>query len=160
DSGGKDPIAAAFNQGWGTGGAALHHYAVWLRLHPEDFELKTRFGRGLDWPIGYEELRPFYDAIQAEVGISGDAASEVWRPPGDPYPRPPLQTFSQAHLIADGFAKLGLRTAPLPLAINSQEYNGRNACIYDGWCDAGCPIGALANPLAVYLPKAIGAGAQ
>jgi choline dehydrogenase-like flavoprotein len=48
----------------------------------------------------------------------------------------------------------------MPLAINSVERDGRPACIYDGWCDAGCPTGALANPLAVYLPKALAAGAE
>jgi choline dehydrogenase-like flavoprotein len=72
---------------------------------------------------------------------------------------PPLQSFAQGALIARGFAKLGLRTSPLPMAINSVEYKGRAACVYDGWCDAGCPIYALANPLTIYLPQALKAGA-
>jgi len=160
ESSGEYPIALNFNQGWGTGGAALHHYAVWLRLHAEDFAVKTRFGRGLDWPIGYDDLRPFYDAVQAEVGLSGDAAAEVWRPPGAPYPMPPLVVFNQARIVERGFAKLGLRTSPLPLAINSVGFKGRPPCIYDGWCDAGCPIGALVNPLVVHLPEARAAGAE
>src|SRR5262245_44722555 len=84
ETGGTDPVAVAFNSGWGTGGAAIHHYANWLRLHPEDFVMQSRFSRGLDWPISYEELRPFYDRIQREVGVAGDAAAEVWRPAGDP----------------------------------------------------------------------------
>lgn len=159
ESGGDAPIGVNFNLGWGTGGAALHHYAVWLRLHEEDFALASNFGVGLDWPISYEDLRPYYDRVQAEVGLSGDAAAEVWRPTGDPYPMPPLDRFKQGELIARGFTKLGLRTSPLPLAITSREYDGRPACIYDGWCDAGCPIGALANPLVVYLPRALAAGA-
>jgi choline dehydrogenase-like flavoprotein len=160
ESVGGNPIALNFNQGWGTGGATMHHYGLWLRLHPEDFEVHTRFGRGLDWPIRYEDLRPFYDEIQGEVGLSGDAEAEVWRPPGAPYPMPPLPVFEQAKVIARGFAKVGLRTAPLPLAINSVEFKGRSPCIYDGWCDAGCPIGALVNPLVVYLPEALAAGTE
>lgn len=159
-TGGADPIAVNFGSGWGTGGAALHHYAVWLRRHPDDFDMRTRFGKGLDWPISYDDLRPFYDQIQKEVGISGDAEAEVWRPKGEPYPMPARRLFRQATLIANGFSKLGLRTSPLPMAINSVEYNGRPACLYDGWCDAGCPILALANPLAVYLPQARQAGAE
>ncbi|MGH2559936.1 MAG: GMC family oxidoreductase [Thermomicrobiales bacterium] len=159
-TGGPDPIGVAGNSGWGTGGAALHHYAVWLRLHPEDFEVRTRFGVGLDWPIAYDDLRPYYDRIQEEAGISGDAEAEVWRPAGDPYPMPPLKQFNQARVIARGFEALGMRTAPTPLAINSEEYKGRPACIYDGWCESGCPIGALVNPLAVYLPQALEAGAE
>jgi choline dehydrogenase-like flavoprotein len=159
ETGGKDPISVNFGSGWGTGGSALHHYACWMRLHPDDFDMKSRFGRGLDWPVSYDDLRPHYDRIQKEIGISGDAKQEVWRPAGDPYPMPPLKIFSQGRLIARGFEKLGMRTAPLPMAINSVTYNGRPACIYDGWCDAGCPILALANPLTVYLPQARKAGA-
>lgn len=156
---GGDPLSVNFGSGWGTGGASLHHYAVWLRRHADDFQMRSRFGQGLDWPISYEDLRPFYDQVQEEVGIAGDARAEVWRPPGAPYPMPPHAPYAQARLIAEGFRKLGLRTAPLPLAINSIEYRGRPACVHDGWCDAGCPILALANPLAVYLPQARKAGA-
>ena len=49
---------------------------------------------------------------------------------------------------------------PIPIAVLSQNYKGRPACIWDGWCDAGCPTGALANPLAVYIPRAVAAGAE
>lgn len=160
ETSGPEPISVNFGSGWGTGGAALHHYAVWLRRHIDEFDMKSRFGVALDWPISYDDLRPYYDEIQTEVGISGDAEAEVWRPPGAPYPMPPRQLFRQATLIAQGFSKLGLRTSPLPMAVNSVPYQGRPACQNDGWCDAGCPILALANPLAVYLPKAKDAGAE
>ena len=158
--GGNDPVGLTFNAGDGTGGSALHHYAVWLRLHPEDFELQSRYGQGLDWGLTYDDLRPFYDQIQKEVGISGDAKAEIWRPPGEAYPMPPLSNLPQSKAIQRGFEKLGLHTSPTPLAINSVEYNGRPPCLYDGWCDAGCPIGALANPLAVYLPQATDRGVK
>lgn len=152
-------IGHAFNSGYGTGGGALHHYAVWPRLHSNDFNLHSEHGKGLDWPLQYDDLKPYYDRIQAEVGISGDAANEPWRPEGEPYPMPPLPVFAQGRVIAKGFQALGLRTAPIPMAINSRPYQGRNICLYDGWCDAGCPIGALANPLVTYLPQAFAAGA-
>ncbi len=149
-----------FNAGWGTGGSALHQYAVWPRLHAGDFKLHSNHGRGLDWPLSYDDLRPWYDKIQAEVGLSGDAAAEKWRPPGDAYPLPALPVFRQGEVIARGFAERGLGTAPIPLAITSQAFKGRPPCLFDGWCDAGCPIGALANPLVTYLAWARGAGAQ
>jgi choline dehydrogenase-like flavoprotein len=157
---GTNPVGFMFNAGYGTGGAALHHYAVWPRLHPEDFGVRTRFGRGLDWPFPYDELAPWYDRVQDECGVSGDASQEHWRPPGAPYPLPPVPVFAQGRAIARGFARLGRKVAPLPLAVTSREYRGRVACIWDGWCDAGCPIGALANPLTVYLPRALAAGAR
>jgi choline dehydrogenase-like flavoprotein len=156
---GDKPVGHAFNAGYGTGGSALHHYAVWPRLHAEDFRMRSTYDRGLDWPLGYDELRRYYDAVQSEVGVSGDAAQESWRPPGAPYPLPPSPVFAQGEAIRRGFDKLGRRTAPLPLAITTSEYDGRPACLWDGWCDAGCPIGALANPLTIHLPKALAAGA-
>jgi choline dehydrogenase-like flavoprotein len=160
EAGGKNPVGNNFNVGWGNGGSAIHHYAQWPRMHPQDFRGKTLFGRGVDWPISYDDLRPYYDRVQEEVGISGDAAREPWRPPGAPYPMPPLKLYPQAEVLAAGFAKIGVRLAPMPLAILSQSYKGRPPCIYDGWCDAGCPIGALANPLVTDLPAAVAAGAQ
>jgi choline dehydrogenase-like flavoprotein len=48
----------------------------------------------------------------------------------------------------------------VPVAINSRPHRGRPACLYDAWCDAGCPIGALANPLVTYKPEAERAGAR
>lgn len=160
ESTGAHAFGAGFNTGWGIGGAALHHYGTWPRLMPGDFTMKSDHGKGLDWPISYDDLRPYYDRVQEEVGVSGDARAEVWRPKGAPYPLPPLQQFAQARLLSKGFHALGMKTAPSPMAILSQPYKGRAACIYDGWCDAGCPIGALANPLVTYHPRATKAGAK
>jgi choline dehydrogenase-like flavoprotein len=142
------------NTGWGLGGAALHHYATWPRMHREAFATRRLYGRGADWPIGYDDLRPFYDRIQDEIGISGDAKSEIWRPEGAPYPLPPMQRFAQGTILAAGFEKLGHPVAPLPVGILSRDYKGRPACLNDGWCDAGCPIGSLANPLVTYQQNA------
>ncbi len=148
--------------GGGFGGAALHHFGTWLRLRPQDFDPASRHGVGDDWPIDYAALQPHYDALQAEVGLAGDADAEaaVGRPRGAPYPMPPHPLFQQAALLKRGFDVQGLPTAPLPLAINSRVFNGRAACIYDGWCEAGCPTGALANPLVTHVPAAQRSGAR
>jgi choline dehydrogenase-like flavoprotein len=157
---GPDSIWYNFNAGHGTGGAAIHHFAVWPRYHEEDFLEQTLYKRSLDWPFEYDVLRPFYDQVQSDVGMSGDAEKEIWRPPGDPYPMPPVLVSNHGRVLARGFAALDMHTAPIPMAILTQPYNGRPPCIWDGWCDAGCPIGALANPLVVYLPRAQQAGAR
>lgn len=156
----EDTIGFNFNAGRGVGGAAVHHYGVWPRFHEDDFKERSQFGRALDWPIEYADLRPWYDRVQQEVGIAGDADAEIWRPPGAPYPLPPVPRFAQGELLAAGFEKSGLHVAPVPLAVLTRPYHGRPACIWDGWCDAGCPTGALANPLVVYLPRARKAGAE
>jgi choline dehydrogenase-like flavoprotein len=157
---GPHSISPNFNAGHGYGGAAMHQYATWPRFHVEDFRERTLYGRSLDWPFEYSELRPFYDQVQRDVGISGDAAKEIWRPPGEEYPLPPVLVTNHGRVINRGFEALNLRTAPLPSAVLSQPYRGRKACLWDGWCDAGCPIGALANPLVTYLPRAEQAGAR
>ena len=157
---GQDSIWYNFNAGHGFGGAAIHHYGVWPRYHPEDFELHSRYGKGLDWPFNYDTLRPWYDQVQKDVGMSGDAKQEIWRPAGDPYQMPPVLVSNHGKVLARGFEKMGMHTAPIPMAILTEPYNGRPPCIWDGWCDAGCPIGALANPLVVYVPRAEKAGAR
>ncbi len=156
---GENRVGYVFNAGYGVGGSAMHHYAVWPRLHSEDFQARTRYDRARDWPISYDDLRPYYDQVQRESGIAGDAGQEIWRPPGEPYPMPPVPLFAQGEIIARGFEKQGMNTAPLPLAVTTSNYNGRAVCLWDGWCDAGCPIGALANPLTIDLPIATKHGA-
>lgn len=157
---GSGPLQLGYSIGGGFGGTALHHFAQWFRLHPEDFKEYSLYGQNLDWPITYDDLRPSYDQIQSEIGISGDAEAETTRPAGAPYPMPPIPQFAQGKILAKGFASLGIGCFPQPLAINTVEFKGRNECLYDGWCDAGCPIGALANPLAFYIPAARAAGAE
>ncbi len=159
-SGGSHPFGYGFNAGWGFGGAALHHYGTWPRMHPEDFKSQSLYGKGADWPIAYDDLRPYYDRIQQEVGLSGDARLEIWGGKKAPYPLPPLRQFNQAKLIRRGFDALGMNTAPMPMAILSEDYNGRPACLYDGWCDSGCPIYALWNPLVSDMPMAEEHGAE
>ncbi len=156
---GQHPIWYNFNAGHGFGGAAMHHYGVWPRYHAEDMRMRSLYGRGLDWPFSYDVLRPYYDIVQRDVGISGDAGAEIWRPPGDPYPLPPVLINDHGHTLAKGFKARDLHTSPIPIAVLSRPYHGRPACIWDGWCDAGCPTGALANPLTTYLPRARAAGA-
>ncbi|MCC7256972.1 MAG: GMC family oxidoreductase [Gammaproteobacteria bacterium] len=156
----RDSVWFNLNAGRGYGGAATHHFAVWPRYHADDFKLHSSFGKGLDWPIEYADLQPWYDRVQEEVGIAGDAEAEVWRPPGAPYPLPPVPRFVQGQVLARGFEAAGLRVAPIPVAVLTRPYKGRPACIWDGWCEAGCPTGALANPLATYLPRATAAGAK
>lgn len=149
-----------FGMGWGTGGAGFHWYAHWYRLHENDFKVRSLHGKGLDWPIDYAKLRPYYDRAQRYFGVSGDEAQDVWSPPADPYPMRPLPRSRQSEVIAKGFEAVGLRSSPNSVAINSAAHDDRGPCLMDGWCDSGCPIGALANPLVLQWPKALKAGAR
>jgi choline dehydrogenase-like flavoprotein len=158
---GKDAVGRTADHGWGTGGAALHYSANFPRLLPDDFTVRSDHGRGLDWPISYADVAPYYDKVAAEIGVSGDAtAEELWRPKGAPYPMPPMKTFRNGDVWKKGCEAAGIRMVPAAVGMNSTEFKGRPACIYDGWCHVGCPIGALANPQVTYLADAKKAGAE
>ena len=129
---GKDSVWFNFNAGRGYGGAAVHHFGVWPRYHPEDFKEQSLFGRGLDWPMEYDDLRPYYDRVQAEVGLSGDAEAEIWRPPGDPYPLPPVPVWPHGEVMAKGFASMDMAVAPV-----------RAACIWRGRLPHGKSAGRV-----------------
>jgi choline dehydrogenase-like flavoprotein len=73
---------------------------------------------------------------------------------------PPMKTFRSGNIFLKGFEAAGIPMVPAPVGMNSVEFKGRPACLYDGWCHVGCPIGALANPLVTYLGDARKAGAE
>src|SRR5499426_1890144 len=158
---GKNAFGYGYQSGYGVGGAALHYFANLPRLMPNDFKMKSEHGRGLDWPIAYKDLAPWYDLVAQDIGVSGDAkAEEIWRPAGKPYPMPPMKTFRHGEVWVKGCEALGIRMVPAAVGMNSTEFKGRRGCIYDGWCHVGCPIGALANPVVTYLAEARKAGAE
>jgi len=158
---GKNPMGYSNQSGWGVGGAALHYFANFPRLLENDFNMKSTYGRGLDWPIAYKDLAPYFDKVAQDVGVSGDAkAEEIWRPAGKPYPMAPMKTFRHGEVWMKPCADAGIRLVPNPVGMNSVEYKGRPACIYDGWCHVGCPTGALANPVVTYLGEARKKGAE
>src|SRR5499427_916095 len=158
---GKNPFGYVYQAGWGVGGAALHYFANFPRLLPNDFKIKSEHGRALDWPISYQDVAPYYDKVAQDVGVSGDAkAEEIWRPAGAPYPMPPMKTFRHGDVWLKACEAAGIRLVPAAVGMNSTDYKGRPACIYDGWCHVGCPTGALSNPLVTYLGDAKKAGAE
>jgi len=158
---GKNPFGYVSQAGWGVGGATLHYFANFPRYLPTDFKIKSEHNRAHDWPIAYEDVAPFYDKVAAELGVSGDAkAEERWRPAGAPYPMPPMKTFPNGEVWKKGTEANGIHLVPAAVGMNSAEFKGRPACIYDGWCHVGCPIGALANPVVTYLGEARKAGAE
>ena len=123
---GKNPYGYAYQAGWGVGGAALHYFANFPRYLPNDFKVKTEHNRGLDWPINYSDLAPYYDKVAQEIGISGDAqAEEIWRPKGQPYPMPPMKTFRNGQVWLKGLESVGIRMIPQPVGMNSVEFKGR-----------------------------------
>ncbi len=163
---GADPVLfGKNNSGIGVGGSTLHWGAYAPRPWPADFRLRTDFGVGVDWPLSYNELRPYYEEVERFIGVSGPAEY-----PWDPerrYPLPSLPLNAPAEMMRRGCDAVGLRTAPAPLAALSRAYSGpageypeRGACVNRGFCHQGCRNGAKASMDVTYLPAAVQAGAE
>ena len=60
------------------GGTTMHWLGTCLRMLPNDFRLSSTYGQGVDWPISYEDLRPYYEMAEREIGVSGDVADQVY----------------------------------------------------------------------------------
>jgi choline dehydrogenase-like flavoprotein len=147
----------------GVGGSSVHFSGNYWRLRPSDFKERSKLGpiAGTlfdDWPISYEELEPFYTRVDWEIGVSG-APGPFDPPRSKPYPMPPLPVKSSGVLLEKGAAVLGLHAQPAPLAILSQPYRGRIACIHCGFCMGfGCEANAKSSTLATMIPEALATG--
>ena len=149
----------AIQYGRQVGGGSVHFTANYWRFHESDFEERSLFGEvpgtGLaDWPIKYADLEPFYTKAEYDLGISGlGGANPFEAPRSKPYPLPPMPAKSSGVLFDRGAKKLGLHPYPAPVAILSQPYQGRAACVNCGFCEYfGCEMRAKSSTLVSVIP--------
>jgi len=151
----------AVEYGRQVGGGSVHFTANYWRFHESDFQERSQFGAvagaGLaDWPIQYADLEPYYTKAEYELGISGLAGANPFEGPrSKPYPLPPMPVKSSGVLFDRAAKKLGLHPYPAPVAILSQPYQGRNACVHCGFCESfGCEMRAKSSTLVSVIPVA------
>lgn len=165
-SAGNDPIPfGSNNSGTGVGGSTLHYTAYTPRAQPDDFQIHTDFGVGHDWPIGFDQIEPYYDEVEQFLGVSGPS-SYPWGPSRkQSYALGPLPINGAGQLMERGCKELGIKTSPAANAALSAPYyqegvGMRPACTNRGFCQAGCNIGAKASMDVTYIPLAIQYGAE
>jgi len=141
-----------------VGGTSLHWDANTPRLHEEDFEMNTRYGVARDWPISYDDLRPYYVRTEREMGVSGADDNPHGPPRKEPYPLTAFEPSYSDSLFAEACEDLGITMASQPKAINSEAYDDRSECVGYGVCNA-CPSGAKYSA-EVHVRKAESAGAR
>jgi gluconate 2-dehydrogenase alpha chain len=149
----------------GTGGGTIHWGGASFRFREADFRMRKvieeRFGRNalpeghalVDWPVGYDELEPYYDRTEWELGVAGAAGNvkgeivaggnpfEAPRQRG--YPMPPLARHPVDKDFTGACRRLGLSPFPTPAAIATIPFKGRPACTNCGFCHGyPCHIGA------------------
>ncbi|MEX2536407.1 MAG: GMC family oxidoreductase [Trueperaceae bacterium] len=176
----------AFHPGHGIGGSAAHWSAMLWRFTPYDFQYRSyyeeRYGEGKlpegstvqDWPVTYEELEPYYDAFEYDIGASGRAGNlEGELIPGGnpfegarsrPFPNPPLESTLPSYTFADAARRLGYHPFPQPSGILSRAYTDpfgrtRSGCLYCGFCTRfGCEVDAKSTGLTTHTPLALQSG--
>jgi gluconate 2-dehydrogenase alpha chain len=160
-----------------VGGTSLHYWAQSWRLNPWDFkvvsETTRRYGasripRGStveDWPFGLDELEPYYELVENEIGVSGKAGNVngTIDPRGNifegsrkhEYPMPALRGTGFTDMMAGAARALGWHSFPGPAAINSRTYQNRAGCAYHGYCNrGGCHVKAKGSTAVTTIPKA------
>jgi len=160
-----------------VGGTSIHYHAQSWRMSPWDFQARSmatkRYGAGSipagttleDWPLTYDDLEPYYDLVEYEVGVSGKAGNIQGKidPRGNifegprrrEYPMPPLRDTDFTDLMTTAARKLGWHPFRNPAAINSQPYQGRPGCAYHGYCDrGGCHVSAKNSTAVTTIPAA------
>ena len=143
----------------GVGGSTWHWAGSVLRYRPSDFRMKSLFGVGVDWPISYEELAPFYDDAERALGVAGSNTESWGAPRGSDYPMPAIAPSYLDNVVGRVLGPLGLSLAAFPQARNSVLYDERPQCCGNASCVPLCPIGAKYDA-SVHATKAETAGAR
>jgi choline dehydrogenase-like flavoprotein len=141
-----------------TGGTTWHWSGTSLRLVPNDFDTQTRYGHGVDWPIGYSDLEPFYSMAEQEIGVAAETTNQNYlgitfgedpENPGQPYqyPMPEIPPSFVDTQIAKGIGDMAVDDLPVtvtatPQARNSVPFDERRVCAGNTNCIPICPIQA------------------
>jgi choline dehydrogenase-like flavoprotein len=147
-------------RGYHVGGRSLMWGRQSYRWHDTDFEANLKDGIGVDWPIRYKDLEPWYTYVEGFAGISGNKDGVPILPDGNFMP--PMEMNCVEKDVADRFNKFYKEhnrhmiigrtaniTKPLP---------GRTNCQYRNKCWLGCPFGAYFSTQSSTLPAAVATG--
>ena len=138
------------------GGRTNHWGRISLRFGPHDFKGKSRDGLGEDWPIGYDDVKPWYDEVDRLVGIFGSNEGLENHPDGIFLPPPKPRCWEL--MIKQAADRQGVTCIPSRLSIITQPLNGRPACHYCGQCNRGCGVNANFSSTNVLVLPALATG--
>jgi choline dehydrogenase-like flavoprotein len=139
-----------------VGGRTNHWGRIALRFSPIDFKSYTRDGLGTDWPIGYEDIAPYYDKVESYIGVFGTKENVSSAPDGIFLP-PPKPRCTEL-IVKKACDKLNIICMSSRLAILTQSVNGRAPCHYCGQCGRGCTTASNFSSSQVLIPPALATG--
>ncbi|MBP2157956.1 MULTISPECIES: GMC family oxidoreductase [Asticcacaulis] len=145
-------------------GGRTNHWARHVpRFGPYDFKPFSRDGLGVDWPISYDDVAPWYDKTEEVVGIWGapnGLENHPDSPPGIAHTPPKPRAYEL--LIKAAAGELGIPVVPSRYAILTKDKPDkvapRSACYYASPCGRGCNIGAAFQTTTSLLPMAMATG--
>jgi choline dehydrogenase-like flavoprotein len=138
------------------GGRTNHWGRISLRFGPHDFQRKTLDGLGDDWPITYEDMKPYYDKIDQLIGVFGAPLDMPNEPDGIFLPPPKPRCYEL--LIKQASERLNIPCVPSRLSILTKPLNNRPACHYCGQCGRGCATHSNFSSPSVLIPPAMKTG--
>jgi choline dehydrogenase-like flavoprotein len=139
------------------GGRTNHWGRISLRFGPKDFKRKSIDGLGDDWPIGYNDVKPYYDRVDKLIGVFGTNEGLENDPDGIflPPPKPRLHEL----FIKNAATQAGVRVIPSRLSILTKKLNDqRGSCFFCGQCNRGCQIYADFSSSSVLVKPALATG--
>jgi len=141
------------------GGRTNHWARNSFRMGPYDFKPRTRDGLGVNWPIKYDDIAPYYDKTEAIVGVYGRNDGLENHPDSSPgvLHKPPAPRVGEL-LIQAGCHDLGIPCVPARRAVLTRPIGDRSACFYATSCGRGCSIGAAFQSTTSLLPMALATG--
>jgi choline dehydrogenase-like flavoprotein len=145
-------------RGYQVGGRSLLWARHCFRWSDLDFEANAKEGVGIDWPIRYKDIAPWYDHVESFIGVSGENAGLSQLPDGKllpPFEMNCIETHIRERLAAKYTDR---RLISSRVAVLSQPHNGRGQCQSRNLCHRGCPYGAYFSSNSSTLPAAAATG--
>ena len=160
------PSESAYNNNAAcVGGGTLSYGAMAWRFMEQDFRMRSLYGAPdnstlEDWPITYDDLEPYYEKAEWEIGVSGDESNNPFKAPRKrPLPMPPLSPTREHVILKAAAERLGLHPFDIPMLRNSVPFNGRPACMRCRWCVGfACEVDAKNGTQNTVIPKALATG--
>ncbi len=138
------------------GGRTNHWGRISLRFGPLDFKRKELDGLGDNWPIGYEDIKPFYDRVDQMIGVFGSKEGILNEPDGIFLPPPKPRGYEL--LMKQACDQLNIPMIPSRLSILTRPLNGRPPCHYCAQCNRGCSTHSNFSSPSVLFPDAKASG--
>jgi len=139
------------------GGRTNHWGRISLRFGPKDFKRRSIDGLGDDWPIGYEDVKPYYDAVDKLIGVFG--TNEGLENDPDGYFLPPPKPRLHELIIKNGATKAGVKVIPSRLSILTKKINNeRGSCFFCSQCNRGCQVYGDFSSSSVLVKPAMATG--